>query len=88
MGFQAGDTLWLLTSGEPRAVTIVRQVLFNVPAYRVRLLALDNDGEVRICGSACVEGIYLSRHKPRGHRNMFHGWGGARQRPRRDDELE
>jgi len=60
--YSVGQKLWLDGPGKPRRVAVVSQVLYNRPAYRVRLLPLK--GDEGSAGQAVVDGIYLTIEKP------------------------
>ena len=83
MPYRPGDRCWLLSPGNARRVVVQRQVLRNIPAYRVRLInpGSDDNGLGR---SMCVEGYYLSEEKPDDNRYMGHFFGGARAAPKPD----
>ena len=62
MRISPGDHLWMTTVNRPRRVKVMRQVLYNQPAYRVRRLSVRN--EDASTNSFVVDGQYLSRAKP------------------------
>tara|TARA_Y100000310_G_scaffold228079_1_gene230356 strand:+ start:1007 stop:1255 length:249 start_codon:yes stop_codon:yes gene_type:complete len=62
MPFSQGEHVWLTTVNRPRRVKVMRQVLHNQSAYRVRRLSVRN--EDTSTHSFVVDGCYLSREKP------------------------
>ena len=60
---EVGAVRWLRGIGPPREVMVVRQVLFNRPAYRVRVLHPTSTD--RGISDIVIDGPWLTLRKPR-----------------------